>query len=222
MQCVLDHIVIGAASLAEGVAYVRDKLGVAIPPGGKHALMSTHNHLMRLGEGAFLEVISIDPDAPAVARPRWFEMDQPAMRARLANGPGLITWVIRSPDIEATVKAAPEPVGAITAASRDALSWRITLPHDGRIPGDGVLPHVIQWDDGARPWERMAERGCRLEALALGHPQPERIAAALRALGADQIEGVRVTEAATPVLTARILTPSGAVATLNAPSPPAR
>ena len=46
--------------------------------------MSTHNHLMRLGNSAFLEVISIDPDAPAPARTRWFDLDDPAMRARLA------------------------------------------------------------------------------------------------------------------------------------------
>jgi hypothetical protein len=214
MPCELDHVVIGAATLPEGVRFIREKLGVEIPPGGKHPLMGTHNHLMRLGESAFLEVISIDPDAPPPSRARWFELDDPSMRARLAEGPRVITWVIRSPDIHATIEAAAYPLGEVTAARRDALSWRLTIPADGHIPGDGVLPHVIQWDGGARPWERMADRGCSLDGLIVLHPEPATIETRLRSVGADEIAGVQVKAGATPALQLRVLTPSGMVATL--------
>jgi hypothetical protein len=209
-RCELDHIVIGASTLADGVRYIREKLGVEIPPGGKHPLMSTHNHLMRLGDGAFLEVISIDPDAPPPARPRWFNLDDPAMRARLIERPRAIAWVIRSPDIAATVEGAAYPPGEITSAKRDALSWRLTIPADGAIPGDGVLPHIIEWDNGARPWERMADRDCRLEALMISHPEPESVSARLRSVGANEIDGVRVTAGEAPELQLRILGPLGA------------
>jgi hypothetical protein len=209
--CELDHIVIGATSLAEGVAFVRERLGVDIPPGGKHPTMGTHNHLMRLGTSAFLEVIAINPDAPPPDRPRWFDLDSPAMRARLAERPRLIAWVARVPDIAAAVQRAAYAPGAITAARRDALSWRLTVPEDGRIPGDGVLPHVIEWDGGIRPWERMADRGCALEALVLAHPQPDLIAAGLRSIGADEIAGVRVVHGSAPALSVRIVTPAGSV-----------
>jgi len=213
-RCQLDHIVIGAATLVEGVAFIRDRLGVDIPPGGKHQLMGTHNHLMRLGESAFLEVISIDPAAPAPGRPRWFDLDNAKMRARLAAGPKLITWVVRSADIEATAQASAVPLGPIMPVSRDALSWRLTIPDDGRIPGDGLVPHVIQWDGNARPWERMAAFGWRLEALVLSHSNPEAVKAGLSSLGADSIAGVRVEEADAPGLTARIRTASGEIVDL--------
>lgn len=212
--CELDHIVIGAASLAEGVRFVRERLGVDIPAGGKHTLMSTHNHLMRLGKSAFLEVISIDPDAPAPSRRRWFDLDDPAMRARLAEGPRIITWVVRVPDVSAASQAATFRLGAVTAASRDALSWRLTIPEDGRIPGDGVLPHVIQWDGGARPWERMADTGCALNAFVITHPCPTGITAGLRSIGAEGIPGIVVEQGTAPALAARIVAPSGEVVTL--------
>jgi hypothetical protein len=212
--CELDHIVIGAASLAEGVRFVRERLGVDIPPGGKHPLMSTHNHLMRLGSSAFLEVIAIDPDAPAPQRRRWFDMDDPAMRTRLAKGPHIITWVVRSPDIIAAQQASAYPLPAVINARRDALSWRMTVAEDGRIPGEGALPHVIQWDGGARPWERMADTGCSLDAFVITHPDPAMISAGLRSIGAAGLPGVVVEMGPAPALGARVVTPSGAVATL--------
>ena len=210
-RCELDHIIVGASSLEQGVAFIRDRLGVDIPKGGKHPLMSTHNRLMRLGETSFLEVISIDPDAPPPGRARWFELDEPAMQARLAEGPRLVSWVIRSADIAGTVGGASFPVGAVTRLGRDALSWQLTVPDDGRIPGEGVMPHVIQWDDGLRPWERMADLGCRLEGLVIAHPAPEAAAAHLASLSHGGIAGVHVEQGPAPALSARIVTPAGTV-----------
>jgi hypothetical protein len=50
----LDHIIVTAASLQEGVDYVRRELGVAPQTGGEHVLMGTHNCLLKLGEKLFL------------------------------------------------------------------------------------------------------------------------------------------------------------------------
>src|SRR6187455_2140086 len=71
----LDHIAVIAPSLAAGVAYVHDVLGVEPVTGGKHSLMGTHNCLLRIGEDVFMEVIAIDPDAPQPAVKRWFGLD---------------------------------------------------------------------------------------------------------------------------------------------------
>src|SRR5262245_22737988 len=68
----LDHIAVVAPSLAAGIAYVHDVLGVEPPKGGAHPLMGTHNHLLRLGDDVFLEVIAVDPDGPRPAHRRWF------------------------------------------------------------------------------------------------------------------------------------------------------
>ncbi|MDF1855396.1 MAG: VOC family protein [Pseudooceanicola sp.] len=80
-----DHLVVIAATLAAGLDHVERQIGLRLPPGGAHPLMGTHNHLIRLGESGFLEVIAPDPDAAPPSRPRWFELDQPPETPRLAH-----------------------------------------------------------------------------------------------------------------------------------------
>jgi hypothetical protein len=45
----LDHLVVAARALEDGVAWVEARLGVTMGAGGKHALMSTHNRVLNLG-----------------------------------------------------------------------------------------------------------------------------------------------------------------------------
>ena len=66
----LDHITVTAANLQEGAAWVTQVLGVRPQAGGEHPRMGTHNLLMRLSERSFLEIIAINPAAPAPDRPR--------------------------------------------------------------------------------------------------------------------------------------------------------
>ena len=134
-------------------------------PGGKHPTMGTHNRLLRIGEREFLEVIAIDPDAAAPPRPRWFDLDAPAMRARLAQGPALIHWVERRADLEAALRDYSEPV-EILALSRGAYRWRIGVPRDGRLPAGGALPTLIQWEGEMHPADALPDSGCRLARFA--------------------------------------------------------
>ena len=53
-RLVLDHLAITARTLDEGVAWVREMLGIEMPPGGAHPRMGTHNRLMALGPSDFL------------------------------------------------------------------------------------------------------------------------------------------------------------------------
>jgi hypothetical protein len=129
-------------------------------PGGKHALMGTHNRLLKLDARRFLEVIAIDPDAPAPARPRWFGLDTPAMHARLAKGPALIHWVDRTDDLEGALARYPEKVEILSLA-RGSYRWRIGVPPDGRLPANGGAATLIQWDD-AHPWDALPDTGVSL------------------------------------------------------------
>jgi hypothetical protein len=153
--------VVAARTLEEGGAWVEARLGVAPVPGGKHAAMGTHNTLLALGRGQYLEVIAVDPAAPAPARPRWFGLDSNAMRTRLAAGPALIHWVVRTDDLEAALADYPEPV-EVLQFERGQFRWRMGVPPDGRIPGDGLWPTLIQWEEGPHPSETLPPSGCSL------------------------------------------------------------
>ena len=209
-DCELDHLVIAAASLERGVAFLENRLGVTVPEGGKHPLMGTHNRLMQIGTGAFLEIIAIDPDAPPPSRPRWYNLDSPALQERIATEPVLLTWVLRTDDIERDAARVSFPVGPAEEARRGDLTWKITIPEDGTMPGDGAFPTLIQWSDFKGPAATMADLGCRFEGLTILHSEPERLGAALAAIGAEDLVKLETAQAdATPALTARIMTPNG-------------
>jgi hypothetical protein len=205
----LDHLVVAARTLEEGVAWVEARLGVPMGAGGKHALMSTHNRVLNLGERRFLEVIAIDPEAPPPGRARWFSLDEPQMAERLAKGPALIHWVARSDDIERAVRATAVGDADILSLSRGPYRWRMGVPGSGRLAQAGIAPTMIQWES-AHPCDAAAETGCRLERLVLRHPDAARTLQALRGAGLREDEPVEAREGgAGPA--ARIRTPKGIV-----------
>jgi len=175
----LDHITVAALSLDEGVAWAQERLGVEIPRGGQHPLMGTHNHLLRLADDLFLEVIAPDPSAPAPARPRWFGMDAPSTRQALGQSPRLWTWVARTGSLGQALREVDGSFGPAIPVTRGALSWLIGVPDDGSMPFDGAFPTLIEWPEGPHPASRMAERGCSLLRFTVQHPQAARIAARL-------------------------------------------
>ena len=209
----IDHLVVAADTLEEGAEQVERLLGVPLQPGGKHERMGTHNRLLKLGPKLYLEVIAIDPGAvPAEdGKPfqaRWFDLDSPAMRTLLSEGPHLVTWAVRTDDIEALAARCPEPLGKIHLMRRGGFEWKITIPEDGHLPGGGLIPTLIQWLGDRHPADELPDRGCSLEALGGTHGAPEGIRRALAALGLTG--SVPVSYGAAERLSARIRTPLGA------------
>ena len=104
MNCDIDHLVIGTASLEQGLSWCEATLGIPPGPGGVHPFMGTHNRLLRIdGPGfanTYLEIIAINPAAPPPGRVRWFGLDDPVVQDRLALGPQLLTAVARTPNVE--------------------------------------------------------------------------------------------------------------------------
>lgn len=213
----VDHLVVAATRLEEAVAWCEATLGVTPGPGGQHPLMGTHNRLLRITGDAFpdsyLELIAIDPAAPAPGRRRWFDLDDPALQARLAqDGPQLVHWVARVSDVHAAAAALAVldiDRGDVLAASRATadglLRWQITVRPDGQRLHGGALPTLIQWQ-GAHPAARLPDAGLALQALALRDPQPARLRTACARLGLD----LAVTRGLSG-LSARLDTPRGPV-----------
>ena len=210
VSAALDHLIVAAATLEDGEDYIEGKLGVRPRRGGKHATMGTHNSLLALGPRTYLEVIAIDPDGSAPARPRWFELDRPAMQATLRASPRLLHWVARVKDIEAARNAAAVDPGPAHSLARDRFRWRITIPDDGHLPGAGILPTLIEWSSEQHPADALPDSRLRIATLAAAHPEPAQMRAALAALGLS--ETLQVTFNATPRLAALVRTPQGTVA----------
>jgi len=126
---VIDHIVYGVPSrLAQAVTWFAGFTGVQ-PARGSHEGMATANFLIGLGAGAYLEIIGPDPDQPQPVGGRWFGIDR-------LTAPGIVTWAIRTADIDSSVAAAralgydPGQPRIMTRRSDagEVLQWRLTPP----------------------------------------------------------------------------------------------
>jgi hypothetical protein len=175
----LDHLVIAAASLAEGRDWAEARLGVAAAGGGLHAAMGTHNTLWRLGE-SYLEVIAVNPEVVRPARARWFGFDDPAVQARLAQGPCLLTWAVSTGDL-AEVRA-PVPCHPPEDFARDDLRWQVMLPEGAALPLGGAWPLTIRWTHGLHPARRLPDRGLLLERFEIAGSGAAEAQAALGAV----------------------------------------
>lgn len=169
MSMEVDHLVIAAKTLEEGRAWCEEVLGATPQPGGRHALMGTHNMLLDISAPnyprCYLEILAIDPEAEAPGRPRWFDLDQPAVRERLNDGPALLHWVARVPNLDATLAYwAGEGIdaGPAVEAARGDLSWRIALRDDGRRLRKEGLPIPIEWKGDAHPTDKLPDSGVKL------------------------------------------------------------
>lgn len=180
----LDHLTIIAPSLAEGVEHVRACLDLDIPYGGTHPEMGTHNHVLRLGEAIYLEVIAIDPSAPPPSGPRWFGLgDLEAVRSYWANGERLRGWVARTDDIDAVLIGHGKLLGNKTRVSRGGRYSHFSLLPNGGLPLGGVLPSVIDRAGRNPPSMTMSDHGARLRDLVLEHPFPAKVTALYEELG---------------------------------------
>ncbi|MFD0857689.1 VOC family protein [Roseovarius aquimarinus] len=162
----LDHLAITAATLEEGDAWLEDALGTRAGPGGQHPHFGTHNRLLGLAGGLYLEVIAVDPDAPRPAHPRWFDLDSRSGAPRLGN------WICRTDDLAAARAALPD-IGPEVALSRGDLAWRMAVPEDGKLPFEGCHPAIIQWEAGTHPGDSLPDHGISLRRLIVTHPDAQ-------------------------------------------------
>jgi Glyoxalase-like domain len=217
----IDHLVVAAASLADGVQWCEKTLGITPGPGGEHPLMGTHNRLFSIASPAFplayFEIIAIHSGATSArsawAR-RWFDLDDPELQAQLAkSGPRLVHFVASTAHADAGVRALARlglDRGEVLPASRPTpqglLSWKITVREDGQRLFYGTLPTLIEWG-AVHPAQGMPASSVVLQSVAARHPRADTLRAAYEAIG---LAGVDVMPGS-PNLTATLQTPLGLV-----------
>lgn len=185
MATEIDHIVMGTKDLESGARWIEDMLGTPPQGSGKHATMGTWNRLWSLGT-SYLELIAIDPAAPAPGRPRWFGLDDPDIQDSLASGPRLLNWAVRVDDIERAVKDCPVNLGSIHTLSRGDFSWKVAIREDGALVHQGHIPLVIEWQT-AHPASTMGDQGLRLVRLKARRSEKTTVVKALDALDAADL-----------------------------------
>ena len=106
MMSRIDHLVVVARTLEQGVSWCEATLGVVPRPGGEHARYGTHNRLLKIATPthplAYLEIIAINPPAvrtAPLAVTRWCDMDAAALQAAVAIEPRLVHFVANTDDI---------------------------------------------------------------------------------------------------------------------------
>lgn len=208
MKTTIDHLVVAAGTLEQGVQWCQDTLGVQPEPGGEHARYGTHNRLLKIATPthplAYLEIIAIDPRATRAAPAsvaRWFDLDDAAVQAAVASEPRLVHFVANTDDVRAAcalwqgqgIECGP-PVAASRHSRRGLLQWQITVRDDGRRQFEGALPSLIQWGGAGdaeplrlHPRNNLRRSGVSLQGIAVTHPQAARLQQAYASVGLSGI-----------------------------------
>ena len=228
MKTHIDHLVVVAHTLEQGVQWCEATLGITPAAGGEHAQYGTHNRLFKIATPAhplaYFEIIAINPDAKRPANTtakRWFDMDDAALQAAVKLEPRLVHFVANTDDMQAArraLKALEIDRGPAVKASRHSrrglLEWQITVREDGQRLFNGSLPSLIQWGaaDAAEPLRlhprnSLPRSGVSLQGLAISHPTAPKLQAAFEAMG---LSGIPI-ETGPANLTATLKTPKGLV-----------
>merc|ERR1712187_554800 len=104
--------------------------------------------------------------------------------------PRMVAWAVRP---SAPLKDVDDPLDAMVQESRakgydpddiqnfsratpsgSMMNWRLAYNHYGPrpLPGEGIIPFLIDWSEGASPPMNTAPPGLLLQGVRAGHPEP--------------------------------------------------
>jgi catechol 2,3-dioxygenase-like lactoylglutathione lyase family enzyme len=132
----IDHILIAVEDLAKAMEVYR-RLGFEVTVGGDHPTVGTHNALVALSDGCYLELIGVKK--PELAQQ--FPFGQQVLEA-LAKPNRLVGYAMESSDINGDVQAirdrglaiAKAPPGGRVRPDGQQVSWRTAHPDNAQQP----------------------------------------------------------------------------------------
>jgi catechol 2,3-dioxygenase-like lactoylglutathione lyase family enzyme len=187
----IDHVIYGTADLDAAAARLRAQLGLVAVDGGRHDGLGTHNRIVPLEDGSFLELLAVaDPD----------EAKRSALGAALqsavARGEGLLGWAVAVDDLQPVAERLGTP---ITHVGRQGMTARLTGLAE--FLAEPCLPFFIERDTAhAGPrgadarsicWIEVAGDARRLRRWLGGGELPVRVVEgepAVRAVGVGERE----------------------------------
>jgi hypothetical protein len=231
MQTQIDHLVVAATSLEQGVQWCEEVFGITPAVGGEHALFGTHNRLFKIATPkfpmAYFEIIAINPTAVRSKKTttlhphRWFDLDNLELQKSISKEPRLIHFVASTPDIKAARMALRmegidrgPAIHAERQTNKGILHWQISVRADGQRLFDGALPTLIQWGkpDATEPLRlhprnTLPRSGVTLQSIDISHPSAEKLQTAYASIG---LSGISIYEGPASIK-ATLKTPKGIV-----------
>jgi len=231
MPTQIDHLVVAATSLEQGVQWCEALFGITPALGGEHALFGTHNRLFKIATPkfsmAYFEIIAINPEAirpkktTSLHPHRWFDLDNPELQKSISKEPRLIHFVASTTDIKAARMALRmegidrgPAIHAERQTSKGLLHWQISVRADGQRLFDGALPTLIQWGkpDATEPLRlhprnTLPRSGVTLQSIDITHPSAEKLQTAYASIG---LNGISISEGPANIK-ATLKTPKGIV-----------
>lgn len=145
----LDHIVLGAPSLQEGIDYVENLTGCRAVFGGKHQQFGTQNALLKIGNLIYLEILAPDPDNPK-SENLWMGISE-------LDKPRVTRYAIKSKQIAKDAKVLNSyeeehgfcQVGKRVKSDGELLKWELTVPL--AMPKTSCIPFLIDWGTTIHP-----------------------------------------------------------------------
>lgn len=198
----LDHLLYAGPDLEELGHDLRLRGGPEAAPGGRHDAWGTHNALVGLGVGRYLELIAPEPGRDG----SWARLFR-----RLA-GPSLQAWCVRggaADRVEARLIAAGVAARRVSGGRRlpdgSQLNWQLVFPRGHRF--GGAMPFFIDWQGSEHPSSR-AEPLAELTSLKIQHPEADALSDVLEAVGSPP-EQLIVHRGSHPTLEAHFVTGNG-------------
>ena len=175
----IDHILIGVASLDEGIRAFERATGVAAVRGGRHPSRGTENALVSLGHGAYIEIIA--PQANAA--PNEFVTQLRALRE-----PVVVGWAVHVVDAGDAAKrlaaagftpTKPQPGSRVTPQGA-TLEWTTFGVEKPQI---ATAPFFIQWGAKTTHPSLTSPGGCTMTSFQISDPAGDQLSQLLDALG---------------------------------------
>jgi hypothetical protein len=184
----LDHLcyVAGPEGLTSCVQRLGARLSAPFSDGGIHPGFGTRNFVLPLAEGCYLEVVDI-LDHPAVDRAPFGR----AVRARVEEGGGWLTWVVRVDDIAPVEERLARPAAAGHRRRPDGVDLRWQQIGVTDVAIDRQLPFFVHWEVPADEHPSAGGSTVRLRRLEIAG-DPERIDSYLATPTLQPLDGVEV------------------------------
>ncbi len=188
---IIDHFMWAAIDLESASAEFENLTGVRPVFGGVHHGFGTHNALVSMANGSYMEVLALDSDQ---------NVENPIVNEIKSLGsPEILAFHVQSKDLESIASILESMnikyTGPLDLSRErpdgEILRWRLLFPESPLFKH--ALPIFIDWMEAPHP-SLSAPAGCELLHLEVGHPNATELRALYQKLNV-QVEVIQAEKA---------------------------